>query len=373
MKKKIKVRKILGLDSFRQWLYELIFMRLCVIWKFNATFAASKIFIMLKVGIIGGAGYTAGELIRLLLYHPFVSLSFIHSNSHAGLPVWSVHSDLVGETSICFTNETGEVDVLFLCLGHGKSIEFLKNNNFPQTTKIIDLSQDFRTNPLFQTDSNNISREFVYGLPECNKLLIKESNNVANPGCFATAFLLSLLPLVKFGFLTDEVNINAITGSTGAGQLPTATTHFSWRCNNISIYNPFTHRHLVEVRKLLETEAKTTIPELSFLPLRGNFTRGIFLSAYTNTSLEHSELLELYKRYYHSAPFTIVSDNEICLKDVVGTNKCLLRVEKHGKKVLITSVIDNLLKGASGQALQNMNIMCGFDETAGLKLKAIGF
>ena len=322
---------------------------------------------MIKVGIVGGAGYTAGELIRILLHHPHVKLSYIHSNSHAGQPVWAVHNDLAGDTDMLFVSELGEADVVFLCLGHGKSVEFLNVNHLPGNPKIIDLSEDFRINSLFQAN------EFVYGLPECNREQIYQASCVANPGCFATAFELALLPLAKTGILTDEVHVHGITGSTGAGQAPTATTHFSWRNNNISIYKPFTHQHLREVRKTLETVTGTTIPDLNFIPVRGNFTRGIFLSAYTTTHLELPELVDLYRKYYVDAVFTFVCAHEISLKDVVGTNKCLLRVEKYGSKALITSVIDNLLKGASGQAVQNMNLMFGIDEKAGLGLKAIGF
>ena len=327
---------------------------------------------MIHVGIVGGAGYTAGELMRILLHHPLVNLSYIHSNSHAGQPVWAVHNDLSGDTDMLFTNELGEADVVFLCLGHGKSAEFLNANGLPGNPKIIDLSEDFRINPVFQTKPGTFY-EFVYGLPECNREQIRKANYIANPGCFATAFELALLPLAKAGLLTDEVHINGITGSTGAGQAPTATTHFSWRNNNISIYKPFAHQHLREVRKTLEIAAGAVIPDLNFIPVRGDFTRGIFLSAYAALQLELPELLDLYRQYYADAAFTIVCEHEISLKDVVGTNKCLLRVEKHGNKVLITSVIDNLLKGASGQAVQNMNLMFGFDEKTGLELKAIGF
>ena len=327
---------------------------------------------MITVGIIGGAGYTAGELMRILVHHPQVKVSFVHSNSHAGHPVWAVHSDLVGDTDIIFTNELGEADVVFLCLGHGKSVEFLKANRLPGNPKIIDLSQDFRIEPFFQAQ-NNIRWEFVYGLPECNREQIRNASYIANPGCFATAFELALLPLAKAGLLTDEVHVNGITGSTGAGQAPTATTHFSWRNNNISIYKPFTHQHLREVRKTLEITAGNALPELNFVPVRGDFTRGIFLSAYTATRCELPELTELYRQYYADAAFTIVCECEISLKEVVGTNKCLLRVEKYGNKALVTSLIDNLLKGASGQAVQNMNLMFGIDEKAGLGLKAIGF
>ncbi len=327
---------------------------------------------MIKAGIIGGAGYTAGELIRILLYHPDVTIGYVHSNSHAGQPICAVHTDLAGDTDMRFADRPGDADVVFLCLGHGKSLEFLSENRLPGNPKVIDLSQDFRINPFFRDKDDNCS-EFVYGLPECNRLQIKEADYIANPGCFATAFELALLPLAKAGMLTEEVHVNGITGSTGAGQAPSPTTHFSWRNNNISIYKPFAHQHLKEVRKTLEMTAGNLISDLNFLPLRGDFTRGIFLSAYMHTVSEEKELIDLYKKYYADAAFTFVCEHEISLKEVVNTNKCLLRVEKHGNKVLITSVIDNLLKGASGQAVQNMNLMFGFDEKAGLNLKAIGF
>jgi len=327
---------------------------------------------MIKAGIIGGAGYTAGELMRILVHHPQVQLEFVHSNSHAGRPVWAVHNDLIGDTDRIFTSELGEADVVFLCLGHGKSIEFLNTTHLPGAPKIIDLSQDFRIHPIFQTKDGDCW-EFVYGLPECYREKIRKARYIANPGCFATAFELALLPLANAGLLTDEVHVNGITGSTGAGQALTATTHFSWRNNNISIYKPFTHQHLNEVRQTLELAAGKAVPELNFLPVRGDFTRGIFLPAYTVTHLELPELYELYRQYYSDAAFTIVCEHEISLKEVVGTNKCLLRVEKYGNKALITSVIDNLLKGASGQAVQNMNLMSGLDEKTGLGLKSIGF
>ena len=327
---------------------------------------------MIKAGIIGGAGYTAGELMRILVHHPHVEMSYAHSNSHAGYPIWAVHTDLVGDTDMLFTNQLGEADVVFLCLGHGKSVEFLNTNRLPGAPKIIDLSQDFRIDPFFKT-KDGVCWEFVYGLPECYRNQIQSAHYIANPGCFATAFELALLPLAKAGLLTDEVHVNGITGSTGAGQALTATTHFSWRNNNISVYKPFTHQHLREVRKTLETEAANAIPELNFVPVRGDFTRGIFLSAYTTTHLELTDLTKLYRQYYANAAFTIVCDHDISLKEVVGTNKCILRVEKYGNKAFITSVIDNLLKGASGQAVQNMNLMFGIDEKAGLGLKAIGF
>jgi len=322
---------------------------------------------MIKAGIIGGAGYTAGELLRVLVNHPLVEIAFVHSKSHAGCRVCTVHRDLTGDTDIQFVSKPSNADVVFLCLAHGKSIEFLTENILPGNPKIIDLSQDFRINSVFQLRNMN----FVYGLPECNREQIKIADNIANPGCFATAFLLALMPLAKAGLLTNDVHINAITGSTGAGQATTPTTHFSWRSNNISIYQPFTHRHLLEVRKVLENEAGGKLPELNFLPLRGNFTRGIFLSAYTKT--DTSAIDELYSRYYEDAVFTHVCRDEISLKEVVGTNKCLLRTEKHNEKILITSVIDNLQKGASGQAVQNMNLMFGIDEKSGLQMKGIAF
>ena len=327
---------------------------------------------MINAGIIGGAGYTAGELLRVLLHHPQVRLCYVHSKSHAGQPISAVHHDLTGDTDMTFASETGDADVVFLCLAHGKSVEFLKNNPLPETTKIIDLSQDFRINNIFQ-EHDGMCREFVYGLPECFGEQIKNAHNIANPGCFATAFELALLPLAKAGLLSGEVHVHAITGSTGAGQAPSSTTHFSWRNNNISIYQPFTHRHLLEVRKTLETAAKDAIPQLNFLPLRGNFSRGIFLSAYATIDIQLSELQNIYRQYYDNAAFTFVCDREISLKEVVGTNKCLLRIEKYENKALITSVIDNLLKGASGQAVHNMNIMFGLDEKTGLNLKGIGF
>ena len=327
---------------------------------------------MIKAGIIGGAGYTAGELMRILVHHQHVEVSFVHSNSHAGHRLCEVHNDLLGDTDMLFTNELGEVDVVFLCLGHGKSVEFLNTNRLPGAPKIIDLSQDFRINQFFQIQ-DGVCWEFVYGLPECNREQIRGASYIANPGCFATAFELALLPLAKAGLLTNEVHANGITGSTGAGQAPTATTHFSWRNNNISIYKPFTHQHLLEVRNTLETAANNPIPELNFVPVRGDFTRGIFLSAYTTIHLEQNELTELYRQYYADAAYTIVCERDISLKEVVGTNKCFLRVEKYGNKAFITSIIDNLLKGASGQAVQNMNLMFGIDERAGLGLKSISF
>lgn len=319
---------------------------------------------MIKAGIIGGAGYAAGELLRVLLTHPAVEISFVMSNSHAGQPLYAVHKDLIGDTEITFSGATTDADVVFLCLGHGNSKTFLAEHQFPANTKIIDLSQDFRI--------KSSNHDFIYGLPELNKESIKSANHIANPGCFATGIELALLPLAAQGMLTEEVHINAITGSTGAGQNPSATSHFSWRNNNISIYKAFEHQHLAEIRQSLE-EAGGDAPEINLIPVRGNFTRGIFISAYMRTDKNIESLVKTYKDFYANHPFTIVSDNPISLKEVVGTNKCLLQIEKYKDKVLITSAVDNLLKGASGQAVQNMNLMYGLDETAGLTLKSIGF
>lgn len=327
----------------------------------------------IKVGIIGGAGYTAGELLRILLNHPHTELSFIHSNSHAGHTLYEAHNDLFGETELTFTDKLDtSVDVLFLCLGHGKSVEFLDKNDIPENIKIIDLSQDFRLKGSY-TSPNGIKRHFIYGLPELRRQEIAKASNIANPGCFATAFELALLPLANAKLINTEVHINGITGSTGAGQALSDTTHFSWRNSNISIYKAFNHQHLKEVRLTLETAAGATLPKLNFIPLRGNFTRGIFLSAYTDCQLSADEAIKLYKDFYKNAAFTFVADHEISLKEVVNTNKCIVKVEKYEDKLLITSVIDNLTKGASGQAVQNMNLMFGLEEKAGLGLKPVSF
>ncbi|HEY4789225.1 MAG TPA: N-acetyl-gamma-glutamyl-phosphate reductase [Bacteroidales bacterium] len=328
---------------------------------------------VVKVGIIGGAGYTAGELLRILINHPQVEIDFVHSNSHAGHKIYETHNDLFGDTELTFTDQVNtNIDVLFLCLGHGKSVEFLEKNNIPVDVRIIDLSQDFRLKGNF-TSSNGLAREFVYGLPELRRDEIKKAKNIANPGCFATAFELALLPLAASKLISTEVHINGITGSTGAGQSLSDTTHFSWRNNNISIYKAFNHQHLKEVRLTLETASGSVLPKLNFIPLRGNFSRGIFLSAYTDSNLDAGQLDTLYKNFYKTSTFTFVSDREISVKEVVNTNKCILRVEKYDGKVLVTSVIDNLTKGASGQAVQNMNLMCGLDERAGLSLKPVSF
>ena len=327
----------------------------------------------IKIGIIGGAGYTAGELLRILINHPQVEISFVHSNSHAGHKIYEAHNDLFGDTDLTFTDKLiTEVDVMFLCLGHGKAIEFLEKNQIPGHVKIIDLSQDFRINKTY-APATGLKREFIYGLPEMGRDKIKQAQNIANPGCFATAFELALLPLAAEKLITSEVHINGITGSTGAGQSLSDTTHFTWRNNNVSIYKAFTHQHLKEVRATLETAAGTHIPKLNFIPLRGNFTRGIFLSAYTDCTLAQDQLVSLYQNFYKSAAFTFVSNNDISIKDVVNTNKCFLKVEKYDEKVLVTSVIDNLTKGAAGQAIQNMNLMCGLDEKTGLNLKPVAF
>ncbi len=321
---------------------------------------------MLKIGIIGGAGYTAGELIRILLHHPAAEIAFVQSRSSAGKPVASVHDDLVGDTNLRFVAEVpAEPDVLFLCSGHGESKAFLEKNQFSNSLKIIDLSHDFRL--------ERPGNDFVYGLSELNRTAICEAQKIANPGCFATAIQLALLPLAAEGLLTDEVHVHAITGSTGAGQQPTDTTHFSYRSNNLSIYKPFGHQHLGEIGQSLRQLQPGFDKAVNFLPVRGNFSRGIFASAYTHCEAPENEVKALYRTFYNDAPFTIITEENPSLKQVVNTNKCLLHLEKNGDKILIISLIDNLLKGASGQAVQNMNLLFGLPETAGLKLKATAF
>ena len=315
------------------------------------------------VGIIGGAGYTAGELIRILRWHPAVELSFVHSNSQAGKPVSSIHQDLAGDCFMDFTAEVDpSVDVLFLCSGHGKSRGWLAENEVPATTLVVDLSADFR-----------LTDDFVYGLPELNRAAIMSSKRIANPGCFATAIQLGLLPLAAAGKMREEVHINAITGSTGAGQQPQETTHFSWRNNNLSVYKPFEHQHLAEIGRSLAFLQEDDLPELAFVPLRGDFARGIFASLYLRTDLSEKYLQTLYQDYYSEHVFTHLVAENPHLKQVVNTNKCLVQVTKHGNRALIISVIDNLLKGASGQAVQNMNLALGLEETTGLQLKAMVF
>jgi N-acetyl-gamma-glutamyl-phosphate reductase len=318
---------------------------------------------MINAGIIGGGGYTAGELIRILHYHPEVEIAFVHSNSQAGKPVSSVHEDLIGEVTLVFTGKPDlEADVLFLCMGHGQSKEFVRKHRLPASTVIIDLSHDFRLDP-----------NWVYGLPELNRKSILRSKRIANPGCFATAIQLGLLPLAKEGLMEDEIHVHAITGSTGAGQSPKSTTHFSWRNNNLSVYKAFRHQHLGEIRRSLTRLQPGFGQTINFLPLRGDFARGIFASLYTKAEGPAERFVEMYQAYYKHAPFTMVTDQNPNLKQVVNTNKCLLHLEKHDDKLLIISAIDNLTKGASGQAVQNMNLAFGFEENAGLRLKAMAF
>jgi N-acetyl-gamma-glutamyl-phosphate reductase len=320
----------------------------------------------INIGIIGGAGYTGGELLRILLNHPNASIVFVNSKSQAGKPVYATHGDLLGETDIRFADEQdlSKADVLFLCSGHNESKKFLAENIIPESIKIIDLSTDFRD------ESNG----FVYGLPELQREKIKTANKIANPGCFATSIELAVLPLASAGVLKEDVHVSAITGSTGAGQSLSATTHFSWRNNNISIYKAFTHQHLKEINQSIKSLQSNFGKAINFIPYRGNFTRGIMANIYTKFAGTIEEAQELYKNYYATHPFTHISDvAEIDLKQVVNTNKCILHLEKHGDNLLISSVIDNLTKGASGQAVQNMNLIFGLDETAGLKLKPVGF
>ena len=324
----------------------------------------------IKAGIIGGAGYTGGELIRILINHPHVEISFIHSNSNAGNFISDVHTDLLGDTDIKFSGELSQdIDVLFLCVGHGDARKFLEANPINENIKIIDLSQDFR----LAKNAGFKSRNFIYGLPELNKEAIKSAKNIANPGCFATGIQLALLPLASKSLLNNEVHINATTGSTGAGQSLSATSHFSWRNNNLSVYKAFGHQHLNEVGESLKQLQSGFNHPVSFIPQRGDFTRGILAAAYLKCDLTQEEATKLYKEYYKDHPFTHISDRNIDLKQVVNTNKCLIHLEKHDDKLFIVSIADNLLKGASGQAVQNMNLLFGLEETAGLKLKAVAF
>lgn len=321
----------------------------------------------IKVGVIGGAGYTAGELLRILIHHPAVEIVFVNSSSNAGNPIADVHSGLFGETDLVFTSELpfGEVDALFLCSAHGDSKKFMDNNEIPTTVKIIDLSTDYR--------AKSPNHDFVYGLPELNRDEIRTATRIANPGCFATAIQLALLPLAAAGLLTDEVHVNAITGSTGAGVKPSETSHFSWRNNNISIYKPFGHQHLSEIGQSLRQLQTGFTQAINFIPVRGNFARGIYATTYTKCTLSLDEAKKLYTDFYKDAAFTFVSEKNPDMKQVVNTNKAIVYLEKHDDKLLIVSMIDNLLKGASGQAVQNMNLMCGLDEKSGLGLKSIGF
>lgn len=329
----------------------------------------------IKVGIIGGAGYTGGELIRLLINHPNAFISFIHSKSNAGKPVYQVHQDLIGETELLFRADlVNDIDVLFLCLGHGDSKKFLADNSIADSVKVIDLANDFR----LQQDAQQGTREFVYGLPELQKDKIKAAVNIANPGCFATAIQLGLLPLAKAGLL-QEVYTTGITGSTGAGQSLSATSHFSWRANNIQAYKTLTHQHNAEILQSLNGLNAGSLnhplgeDDFNFVPWRGDFTRGIFISSQTRCSLSLDELNNLYENFYSDHPFTSVSTSPIFLKQVVNSNKAVINIEKSGNRIVVHSAIDNLLKGASGQAVQNMNLLFGLEETAGLRLKGAGF
>jgi len=324
----------------------------------------------IQAGIIGGAGYTGGELLRILINHPFVSIAFAHSQSQAGKPVWATHTDLLGDTELVFSGgdtqplvAQDELDVLFLCSGHGQSAKFLMDNDVPEHVTIIDLSTDFR-------DETN---EFVYGLPELQRERIQQADRIANPGCFATAIQLALLPLANAGRLLDAVHISAVTGSTGAGQALVPTTGFTWRNNNLSIYKAFTHQHLAEIRQSLTYLQPGFSEAINFIPYRGDFTRGIIANVYTPFSGTLSDARQLYRAYYESHVFTHVSDTPVDLKQVVNTNKALLSLEVHDGQLLITSVIDNLTKGASGHAVQNMNLVFGLPEDAGLRLKPVAF
>lgn len=321
----------------------------------------------IKAGIVGGAGYTGGEMLRLLINHADVEIVFVHSNSNGGNLISDVHTDLLGDTDLRFTDElSSAIDVLFLCVGHGDAKKFLDANPIAAGIKIIDLSQDFRLSQAAGTD-------WVYGLPELNRDRIKTAGFVANPGCFATCIQLALLPLAAKGLLKNEVHINATTGSTGAGQSLAVTSHFSWRNNNLSVYKAFEHQHLNEIgQSLLQLDADFN-QDLNFIPQRGDFTRGILAAVYLESDLTAEQAQTIYEDYYSGHPFTHVSKKNIDLKQVVNTNKGLVHVEKHGGKLLIISIIDNLLKGASGQAVQNMNLMFGLDERQGLKLKATAF
>ena len=320
---------------------------------------------MIRVGIIGGAGYTAGELIRLLVNHPEAGFAFIHSESNAGRYVREVHEGLYGDTDLkfCESFSLEDADVLFLCSGHGKSREFWSRHARPAGLKVIDLAQDFRDE----------SDGYVYGLPEMQRPKIQGAASIANPGCFATAIQLALLPLATAGLIGSEVSVTAITGSTGAGVKPSPTTHFSWRSDNISTYKVFEHQHLAEITRNLGLLQPDFQAPVNFVPMRGDFARGIFATAYLDCPLAEDEAAALYENYYAGAAFTFICDRPLDLKQVVNTNKCLLHVEKHGGKLVISSVIDNLLKGASGQAVQNMNLMFGLPEDSGLKLKASAF
>ncbi|MBE6308305.1 MAG: N-acetyl-gamma-glutamyl-phosphate reductase [Bacteroidaceae bacterium] len=322
---------------------------------------------MIKVGIIGGAGYTAGELLRLLIGHPEVEIKFVHSSSNAGNRITDVHAGLLGETDLVFTSEMPfeEIDLLYFCTAHGDTRKFLESTQLPDELKVIDLSMDYRIK------SNE--HDFIYGLPELNRRATCKSRYVANPGCFATCIELGLLPLAKEHLLKGDISVNAITGSTGAGVKPSATTHYSWRNNNISIYKPFTHQHLPEILQSVKQLQPDFDGEIDFIPYRGDFPRGIFTTIVLKCDLDIETVYKLYESYYERDSFTHIINKPLDLKQVVNTNKCLIHIEKHGNKLLITSIIDNLLKGASGQAVHNMNLLFGLEETVGLKLKPSAF
>lgn len=325
---------------------------------------------MINVGIIGGSGYTAGELLRLLVNHPQAHIDFVYSTTNAGSSVASVHEDLFGSLDLNFTETVNpDVDVVFLCLGHGKSISFLQANAFSNNTKIIDLGNDFR----LAKDAAFNRKTFVYGLPELNREAIKQAQYIANPGCFATAIQLALLPLAKNNLITDAVHINATTGSTGAGVMPSPTSHHPWRTSNMSHYKAFEHQHLGEITQSLQLTQEGFNEELLFIPNRGDFTRGIFATLYTKITAGFNEVVALYRDYYKSEPFVKVTTESISLKLAIQTNNCFISLEQKGNYLLVTSIIDNLVKGASGQAIENMNLMFGLEETTGLKLKAAGF
>lgn len=336
----------------------------------------------IKVGIVGSAGYTGGELLRILIYHPQVDIVFANSVSNAGNKVYEIHNDLFGDTELEFSSDFhSNIDVLFLCVGHGDARKFLEANPVDPSVKIIDLSQDYR----LRANTTYQGQHFVYGLPELNRARIQSAQYIANPGCFATGIQLALLPLASQGLLGDQIHINATTGSTGAGQKPSATSHFSWRNNNLSAYKSFEHQHLQEISESLDQLQPGFLPvseqslleramtKINIVPQRGAFPRGIFAAIYVDSALREEEAYALYQSYYAAHPFTSVSKANIDLKQVVNTNKCILHLEKHGDKLLILSATDNLLKGASGQAVQNMNLLFGLDERAGLNLKSVGF
>ena len=322
---------------------------------------------MIKVGIIGGAGYTAGELLRLLLNHPEVEIIFVHSSSNAGNRITDVHAGLLGETDLTFSDTMPfeEIDLLYFCTAHGDTRKVLESHQLPEELKVIDLSMDYRIK------SND--HDFIYGLPELNRRATCKSRYVANPGCFATCIELGLLPLAKEHLLKGDISVNAITGSTGAGVKPSTTTHFSWRNNNMSVYKPFTHQHLPEILQSVKQLQPDFDGEIDFIPYRGDFPRGIFTTIVVKCDLDIETVYKLYESYYERDSFTHIVSKPLDLKQVVNTNKCLIHIEKHGGKLLITSIIDNLLKGASGQAVHNMNLLFGLEETVGLKLKPSAF